>query len=199
MLTKQAQFIAIIDNEPLKKADVIVLLTGDGLFRTEKVIQLYKQRWAPIIVISGGVNNRSYGSLPAGELGKKLIKVGIPKSIIILDGESQNTRQQAVNIIKLASRKNWKRLILVASNYHQYRAYATFLKAMLDANQMIDIINAPANLSWFRKEPWGRRIDLLESEFKKIDRYTKDGHIASYDELLNNQRWKEQNSYDQGK
>lgn len=199
MLTKQAQFIAVIDNELLKKADVIVLLTGDGLFRVERVIQLYRQRWAPVIVISGGVTDRSYGSLPAGELGKKLIKAGIPKSKIILDTESQNTREQAINMIKLAKRKNWKRIILVASNYHQYRAYATFLKAMLDAKQLIHIINAPANLSWFRKEPWGRRIDLLESEFEKIDRYTKDGHVASYDELLNYQHWKEKNSYDEGK
>lgn len=191
MFDKIVQIIALVDHEPLKKADAIILLTGDGFFRIKKAIELYKQRWASIIVISGGVSDLSYGSYPAIEFGQKLIEAGVPKSKIILDNTSQNTREQAMNMMKLVRKKNWQRIILVASNYHQYRAYMTFLKAMLEASLKIEIINAPAILFWFKKEPWGRRIDLLEKEFEKIYYYTKNGHIATYDEVINYQLWKE--------
>ncbi len=194
MLTKQSQFIVLVDNDRLKKADAIILLEGDGFFRIDKAFELYQQKWAPVVVISGGIVNRSYGSFPPRELKERLIKAGVPKSKIVLDNASQNTKEQAVNIIKLTKKKDWQRIILVASNYHQYRAYATFVKAMLKANTKIEIINAPASLPWFKKERWGKRIELLTSELEKFDRYIKDGHIATFEEIFHYQVWKEKQS-----
>lgn len=185
------EIMALVDNQRLKKSDAIILLTGDGFYRVKKAVELYKHKWAEFIVISGGVSNVTYGSFPAIAFERKLLKARIEESKIILEKASQNTWQQAVNVMKLIKNKNWRRIILVASNYHQYRAYLTFIKAMLDAGLMIEIINAPAELAWFKKEKWGRRIDLLDKEFQKIEQYSKNEHIVSFKDLSNYQIWKE--------
>jgi uncharacterized SAM-binding protein YcdF (DUF218 family) len=185
-MTEKEKYIALISAQKLKKSDVIVLLEGDGFFRCEHTFELYKQGWAKKVVISGGVLNRNYGSFPAKELEPRLIKLGVKKGDILIDDKSMNTRDQAINILALAKEKKWKRIILVASHYHQYRAFLTFLKIFQKLKIIIEIINSPANdLSWFEKNKWGRRIDLLESEFERINIYKKKNHIASYKDAIN--------------
>ena len=81
--------------------------------------------------------------------------------------------------------------MLIASNYHQYRAYLTFLKCMEDANLLIEIMNAPARLKWFEENNWGRRIEILDLEFEKIEKYSH--HLSTYEKAIEYQKWKEQN------
>ena len=93
--------------------------------------------------------------------------------------------------MELARSRNWTRVILVASHYHQYRAFLTFLKARSEAGLDLEILNAPVrDLPWFEATPWGRRLDLLESEFSKIEAYAGMGHIATFQEGIEHQRWK---------
>lgn len=191
MLNNKLFYIALVDNDELKKSDAIILLAGDGFYRIKKTVELYKQKWAPLIVVSGGITDIKYGSYPAQELKVKMVKAGISGSKIILDDKSQNTRQQAENIMELVVKQKWQRIILIASNYHQYRAYLTFIRAMYQSNLMIEMINAPVYLPWFKEEKWGKRIDLLKQEFGKIEKYSINGHIASFEELFNYQIWKE--------
>lgn len=191
-MTDQEKFIVLVFNEPLKNAEAIILLAGDGFSRCQHAAWLYKQGWAKKIVISGGIANYNYGSYPAKELLPELIKLGVKKSDVILDEQSMNTRDQAVNIVKLAREKKWKKIILVASHYHQSRAFLTFLQARKEARIKIQIINSPvSNLSWFVKNKWGKRIDLLEFEFNKIKLYAAKGHLASFAEAIKYQEWKE--------
>lgn len=190
-MTEREKFIILIANEPLKRADAIIVLEGDGYFRIQQAVDLYKQGWSKRIVISGGIFNSGYGSFP--DLAPRIKKLGVAEENIIVEDKSQNTKEQAENIMKLARGKNWRKIILVASHYHQCRAFLTFLKAMNNAKLKIQIINAPAgNLPWFAKNKWGTRFELLESEFEKIELYRKKGHIASYADAIKYQRWKEQ-------
>jgi len=189
-MTEREKFIALISNEKLKKADAIILLQGDEYFRIPWTVKLYQQKWASKIIVSADVNNKEYGSFP--NLDKKLKQKGVPMKDIIVDDKSMHTRDQAVNIIKMAIKKEWKKIIIVASHYHQYRAYLTFLKAMQEKKIKIQIINSPArDLDWFSNNRWGKRYDLLESEFQRINKYRKLGHIASYTEAIKYQEWKE--------
>ena len=113
-----------------------------------------------------------------------------PPADIIIEENSQSTKEQAINIIELAKKSDWKKIILIASHYHQPRAFLTFLKAMRDAEVKLHIINAPAReLSWFERNPWGRRFDLLDAEMEKIERYKDD--LASFKEGILHQQSKE--------
>jgi uncharacterized SAM-binding protein YcdF (DUF218 family) len=189
-MTAREKFIVLVDNDRLKKSDAIILLEGDGLNRIETTIKLYHQQWAPVIVFSGGILNLDYGSYPFSYAEPLLKDAGIANESIIHESRSLNTREQAVEIIDMAKENNWKRLILVASNFHQYRAYLTFLKVVLDEYPTLEIINWGAReLNWFEQNKWGARFDLLESEFEKIALYSN--HVASFEQAIDYQQWKE--------
>ncbi len=190
MLSEREKLTVLINNEPLKKSEAVILLEGDGFSRLSYSAKLYQEHWAPKIVISGGISNESYGSFPAKKLLVKLIELGVPEKDIFLEEASQNTAEQARNIISLAKQNNWKRIILVASHYHQLRAFLTFLKALKDSKIDLEIINSPTrDLSWFEQNPWGKRIELLESEYEKIEKYKDD--VASFAEGIAYQQQKE--------
>lgn len=189
-MSEQEILLNLIFNEPLKKADAIILLEGDGYFRLPHAADLYRQKWAAKIVVSGGAADKGYGSFPAKDLAQSLVKMGIAQKNIISENESFHTREQAVNVMALAKKNKWKKIILVASHYHQLRAFLTFLKATQEAKIKLQIINSPVRgLPWFEKNKWGKRIDLLESEFRKIEEYSK--HMADFSDAILYQEWKE--------
>jgi hypothetical protein len=183
--------MALVSNDILQESDVIVCLEGDGYSRAEESATLLRQKWAKRIVVSGAENNPPF-SIPARDLAKFLLKKGISPQRIILEEKSTNTREQALEVMKLVREKNWQRIILVASHFHQPRAYLTFLKAMSELNLKIRIFNAPArNVPWFGKTPVGPRIKLMQDDFEKIGTYRKRGHVATIEEAIQYQRWKE--------
>ena len=143
-MTLKEKFIILADNDILQKSDAIILLEGDGLFRVSKTVELYKQQLADCIVFSGNIINYEYGSYPIKDILPELIKNGIPQEAIIFENKSLNTHEQAVEVIQIAKNNSWKRIILVGTHYHQYRAYLTFLKEVIDSKSDIIIYNAPA-------------------------------------------------------
>lgn len=191
-MTVREQFIVLLNNDRIVPADAIIVLEGDGYYRVDKAADLWKDKWAPIVVVSGGSDNPSYGSFPASKMERQLVRAGVPADAILLDEKSQHTKEQAEEMMRWAQERKWKRIILIASHYHQYRAFLTFLHAMRKRKLQLLIINTPSRgLSWFKKNPWGRRIDLLKSEFEKIALYGRRGDVASYTDGIAYMKWKE--------
>jgi uncharacterized SAM-binding protein YcdF (DUF218 family) len=191
-MTNREKFIAFVDNDLILKSDVVVLLEGDGLHRCQKAVELVKNGWADKLLFSGGITDYSYGSYPFKDLKPELLKLGLKNDQIILESESQNTYEQAVNVITLATENEWKKLILVATHDHQYRAYLTFLKQILLNKLDIILINSPVrNLPWFNETGWGSREDRMINEFKKIDQYMSQNHLSSFEEAIAYQKTKE--------
>lgn len=193
MLTAREEFIVLTDNEKLRKVDAIVILEGDGSNRISKGCELYKSGFAEHLIFSGGIINHVYGSFPFDEIKGEFETHGVNPQIVINENKSLHTRQQAEFVIDICTEKKWESFILVASHYHQYRAFLTFLKVLeeRDLDRSIKIINAPVTeLNWFVPEPWGRRIELLQSEFKKIEEYRQQGHISDYEKAIAYFTWK---------
>ncbi len=191
-LTQREKSIIIINNDFIVSSDVIVILEGDGYSRIYKAQELLSQNYAPSILISGGIDDPSNGNFPASALEKECLSRGIPQERILIESRSQNTKEQAENVIALAQEHKWTRIILVASHYHQYRAYLTFLKVILKKGLSIILLNAPAAaLSWFEQNAWGKRCKLVEVEFDKIEYYGSQGDLATYAEAIEYQQWKE--------
>lgn len=191
-MTEREQFIAIVDNDILRPSDAIILLEGDGYYRVDEAITLYKSRVAPKIIFSGDIEDYKYGSYPLKDLLPKLLDGGVKQEDIIHENISLNTREQAIEVIKLSKLNYWKRLVLVASQEHQYRAYLTFLREVIDSNSGIILFNSPTrNLGWFSACEWGRRFERLKLEFLRIEKYSEFGHLASFSEAIQYQEWKE--------
>ena len=192
MITDSEKILAIVDNDCLSPSDAIILLEGDGFDRFRKAVSLYKQGQAPKIVFSGNITDYDYGSYPFAEVLPRMLEAGVPEEDIIHEDKSLNTREQAVEVVRMAQERGWKKLILVASHEHQYRAYLTFLREVLDSKSGITLYNAPArNLDWFVDKGWGTRFERLEAEILRIEKYTEMGHLANAQEVIDYQKWKE--------
>ena len=192
MITEREIIMAIVDNDCLAKSDVAVLLEGDGLFRFQKAVDLYNHGLVSKIIFSGNIIDKDYGSFPFDEVKPFIVKGGVQENDLIHEDRSLNTRQQAVEIVKMAMKNGWKKLALVASHEHQYRAYLTFLREVLDTGSGIILYNAPArNLNWFIDSGWGKRFDRLSAEFERIEKYSALGHLANAQEVIEYQKWKE--------
>lgn len=192
-MSPKEKFLCILPNMPLGKGDAIIVLEGDLLVRVKEGARLYKEGWAPLIVLSGGDEKQPKYAIPAKRMLPHLLKEGVPEAHVIMEEKSLHTRDQAVEIMKLAKQHGWKSIIIVASHYHQYRAFLTFLKAMREANLELLLINAPArDLRWWEKTGRGLRVDNLAVELEKIDKYRDElGNVASYEEGIEYLQWKE--------
>ncbi len=124
-----------------KAADAIIAVSGgDTTSRTNTAISLYKAGWAPKLILSGGAQDTS-GPSNASAMKKQAISEGVPQSVIMTEGTSQNTEQNAKNTDSLVQQIGAKRVILVTSVYHQRRAYMEF-KVKLGPS--VQVVNHPA-------------------------------------------------------
>ena len=192
MITDREKIMAIVDNDCLMESDTAVLLEGDGFFRFQKAVDLYNRGLVKKILFSGNIIDKDYGSYPFEEVKPFILKGGVPECDLIHEDKSLHTRQQAIEVVKMAMENGWKKLALVASHEHQYRAYLTFLREVLDTSSGLILYNAPArNLNWFIDSGWGTRFDRLEAEFDRIEKYYEKGHLATANEVIEYQKWKE--------
>lgn len=192
MITDREIIMAIVDNDCLKPSDAIILLEGDGFHRFQKAVDLYKKGLGKKIVFSGAIVQKEYGSYPFEEVKPFILNAGVPEEDLIHEDKSLQTQQQAVEVVKMAMENGWKRLVLVASHEHQYRAYLTFLRQVLDSKSGIILYNAPVrNLDWFVDGGWGMRFDRLKAEIERIEKYSAFGHLANAQEVVAYQQWKE--------
>lgn len=175
--------LALVFTDQPQKSDAIILLEGDGLYRVAEAAALFHQKFANRIVVSGGVDNKKNGSFRSEQMIHALTQMKVPVKNIIIENVSINTHEQAKEILRLSLAHRWKKIILVASHYHQPRAFLTFLKTFSASTKSPHIINAPAaHLSWFKKIPWGTRSELFKNELAKIRSYQKKGDVASFEE-----------------
>lgn len=194
-MTPRESFIAQLGTQPLVPGDAIVLLQGDGHNRVAHTIQLFEDGYAPVIVLVGGDTRREYGSAPSSELKEQLVAGGVPEGSILLEETATHTRAEAERLMELAQEHGWKNLLIVTSPHHIFRAFLTFLAAMRDKGMTLVLQPAPArNLRWYAPEPWGKRAELLDGEFRRIDEYGTKGHVATFEDGLEYLEWKEANA-----
>jgi uncharacterized SAM-binding protein YcdF (DUF218 family) len=100
------------------KADAMVVLGGGSHERPERAAELFKERAAPRIIVSG---------LGDDEINRQLlIHAGVPPGAIQIEVRSTTTRENAEFTIKLLRERKMKRVIIVTSWYHSRRALKTF-------------------------------------------------------------------------
>lgn len=106
-----------VDSGPAT-GDVIVVLGGGSPERPERAAELFKERAAPRIIVSG------YGDAENNR--RLLVAAGVPAKAIELENRSKTTRENAQFTIRLLREEKLKRVILVTSWYHTRRALACF-------------------------------------------------------------------------
>jgi uncharacterized SAM-binding protein YcdF (DUF218 family) len=86
-----------------------------------------------LIIVSGGRQPWNEGQAPeAAAMLEFLSDLGVSEERVLSEGRSRNTRENALEVRRLVSSRDLKRLILVTSALHMPRAIATFRAAGMD-------------------------------------------------------------------
>ena len=172
MLFPRERFMGLLDSLPVEPTDVLIVPTGGGLCRAALALGLYQEKCAPRIVVSGGLDKPPF-SLPAGKIREFLYAAEVPRNAVIIEEHSMNTREQAVEVIGMAVEQNWRSAALIASHYHQYRCFLTFLKAIQEFNCKLRLTSVISSAEFYDPE-------ILDTELEKIGAYNE--HVASYED-----------------
>ncbi|MFC6293196.1 hypothetical protein BHU61_12175 [Macrococcus epidermidis] len=166
----------IFIEDKLKKSDVLLIPGSSELGLAEKACQLYLQKYANMIVVSGGFNKKlSIEDNEASYLKRYMIKKGIPEHKIIVDTFASNTQENAENSkIICEELDDINSAIIVCKNYHAGRVKKTYEKYFISGcDLMICPVIDSRNVN---KKDWWKRTEskkIVLSEFEKLNKYFK--------------------------
>jgi uncharacterized SAM-binding protein YcdF (DUF218 family) len=135
--------------DPLQKADAIAVLAGTSMDRPLEAADLFKEGYAPWIVLTHQVPEASFEALAARgvnvpdeaiEQREILVKLGVPANAIVLPLRvHDNTAQEAQTFRELAVKNRWRRIIVVTSKYHLRRAGFAIRREMRGTGVVVEM------------------------------------------------------------
>lgn len=149
-----------IVEDPLERSDAIIVLSDDNFYadRSQRAAELYRRGMAPVIVASGR-RLRPYAGI-AELMVHDLAERGVPKDKIeALAQDADNTKDEARVLAQLASKKKWRSVIVVTSNYHTRRSRYIFRHVFPPA---IHVLTASAPDGDFDPQTWWQHRKSLK-------------------------------------
>jgi uncharacterized SAM-binding protein YcdF (DUF218 family) len=157
----------LIYADELETADVIVVLSGGTESRMSEALNLYKEKYGKIIVLTEtGEQTEGYDYLNSFDMRIQLQNNGVPSgNIVITDLTVNTTLDEAVAIRDLLQNRQYQSAIIVTDPYHTRRAALIFNQIFADSS--VKIIIRPVRSSWFNSRTWflslkGWHYTLLE-------------------------------------
>jgi len=97
--------------------------------------RLYLNEKAPLLILSGGriTWGEDQKGSEAEDMAQLAVALGVPQSAIVIEPNSLNTRQNAVNVQTILNERSLQRILLVTSALHMPRALAVFQNLGIDA------------------------------------------------------------------
>jgi uncharacterized SAM-binding protein YcdF (DUF218 family) len=139
-----AQAIVVLASyaEPASPPSPTVVMDSETANRLLYGAQLYRERQAPTVILSGGTLPWLQNVAPMSEAMADVIEMlGVPKSAIIQETGSANTYENALGVKSILEDRHIGRILLVTSAMHMPRALALF------KHQGIDAIPAPCDFT----------------------------------------------------
>ncbi|MBT1704698.1 YdcF family protein [Chryseosolibacter indicus] len=106
-----------------------------GADRVVHTVQLYKLGLVEKILISGGSGRLVTEDEPeANKFRSAMILMGVPEEVILIENETRNTAESAIEVQKLLKQMNYKSedCLLVTSAFHMRRSIACYRKVGLN-------------------------------------------------------------------
>lgn len=166
LLTAVGRFLVVQDR--LDRADVIIVLSGGrGDERVRQAAELYRQGYAPLVLLSGGEEMAGI-SVPE-MLRRQALALGIPPDALLSEPDSTSTAEQARFLRPLLEPRGIRRAIIVTSSYHTRRTRRLFRRAF--AGSGIDLRVYPVQRDVFNPDGWWMRerdVETLVIEYIKL-------------------------------
>ena len=160
----------LVYNEEPQPADVIIVLAGDRGQRTEKGVELWKQGYAPYIMVSGAT---VYHTTTIAELMKRhAMELGVPEAAIIVEPQADSTYDNAVYSKNLVVQYGMHSAIIVSSDSHMQRVRFIFDRIYSGTGVKLVYCAAPERnfdpRQWWRS---GKGIVIVANEYMKFVGY----------------------------
>ena len=150
-----------------QKADVIVVLGGDDGRRVNCGAQLYKQGYAPCLLLTG-LDDRYYRADKPNWRERSLMNKGIPRKAIAVDTRSKTTWDEALNTVETMQKNSWKRAIVISDPPHMLRLHNTWTRALRGSSGTFVLV--ATRPEWWRPLLWWNNetsYRFVISEIKK--------------------------------
>jgi uncharacterized SAM-binding protein YcdF (DUF218 family) len=93
--------------------------------RLDAAIAVYEQGYAPVLIMSGGID--ADGVNEARAMKNYAVSQGVPEEAVLVDEYGNSTRETAENTIKLAQHLGYEHLGVVSTFYHMARIKMLYL------------------------------------------------------------------------
>ena len=140
----RATAAAWIVDEPLEKAQAIVVLGGDSRAgdRLRHAVQLYRAGWAPRIVLSGAPFRTYFNESEL--MAHEARQMGVPaEHVILAPSRADSTLEEALGLREVLAGHEFRKIILVTSNFHTRRARTIFLAVYRPRGTRVIVSAAP--------------------------------------------------------
>ncbi|SRR5579883_378673 len=141
--------------------------------------QLYRQKKAPVIILSGGrIDWAGKGPSESSDMATVLTSIGIPKEAIIEEPNSLNTYQNAVNVKQILESRGIHRVLLITSALHMPRSFLIFKHLGIDAIPTpTDFIISEGEVKDLASTPKAALLNLLP-DVENLNQFT--GALREY-------------------
>jgi uncharacterized SAM-binding protein YcdF (DUF218 family) len=136
-------------------ADAIVVRGGDDGGRLTRGLALYRARYAPTIVLTG-LEHRN-PAIRAAYLTWRadyLIRQGVPQAALRYDAESQNSYEEATNVLALMRKHGWRSVLVVSDPPHLRRLSWTWERVFKGSG--LHYVLTPSEADWWSPGNWWR-------------------------------------------
>ena len=167
-----ALFTFLDVSQPPQQADFIVLLGGGKANRAQAVVELYRQGFAPRVIVSGGPLI-DYGI----ECSTALLalddvrRMGLPTGVVVLSDEATSTWEEAQRVLVLLHQEGVRSALIVTDPEHTRRARATYRH--LETDQSIELTFVAAEATFPTDRWWQSEEGLIavQNEYVKLAYY----------------------------
>jgi uncharacterized SAM-binding protein YcdF (DUF218 family) len=168
-----ARFLVLQD--PPTATDAAMVFGGDPNFeRTRHASRLFHEGLARRLIFCGGEpgpGDHAFGLMQVAK------KSGVPVEKMIPEAQSRSTRESIEFVKPILEKHGIRSLTLVTSPYHQRRV---FLSAQRTLSDTVQLINSPAEPSFWSPRGWwqsGKSIRIVFKEYGKLGYYYLRGWI----------------------
>ncbi len=182
-------FGGIVDNQ--QNCDVAIVFGNSNMIseRTNKAVEMYLQGRVQNLLFTGGIGGitaKEGETLSEAEKMAKLAEqLGIPKSHILVENESNNSFENVSYSVKLLQEKmdikEIKNIMLITSDFHLKRCYSTFLRYLPNMNYtLVGVKNGYSDEeNWMNSElSWGSGRSIVMFEAYALINYAKQSKIV---------------------
>jgi len=168
-----------LEIKPVKKGIVII----PGTYRPQivkKAYEVYLSKKATFIITTGGISRPEYDVYESEYQRDYLVKKGVPKEIIYIETKSTNTKENAVEAMKIAKKHklDTSHIILVSKTYHARRIYMTYRNVFVGSD--ISLVTAVDERKITKNNWYKNRMkkEKVMEEVEKIGKYFLKGDLS---------------------